>query len=894
MERPWHSLSLTAIFQLLETRKEGLSPDAIKERLARYGENFLPRERSYSKLKLFLSQFNSLLIFILLAAGGISLFIGHYSDAAFITIVLFINTSVGFYQENKANASLQALRSLMTISARVLRGGNLTEIDSSGLVPGDVVLLQAGDKVPADARLIEQRGLKVDESSLTGEWVAVSKSVGDLPEDTPLADRKNMVHRGTIVEDGSATALVVATGSQTALGGIVSLLKETRERKTPLQQKIASLSRIVAVFVLSISALVMLLGFLTEKSFTEIFIASLALTVSAIPEGLLPAITVILTLGMRRVLKENGLVRKLIANETLGSVTVICTDKTGTLTEGKMQVSHILTGTNELLSNGRDPILRIEHADGLESHLLALKAAVLSGEAFIENPDDEFHAWIVRGRPTDRALLVAGTQAGLSKKKLEKESPRIDRIGFNSEAKYSASLHERPDGGKTLYVVGAPEMLAARSVDFHVDGTKERLDSAVHKKLLAKLETLTRHGGRVVACAHREFPKSTVFSEPLEHYIDHLTLVGYIALKDPLREDARDSIALTKRAGIRTILITGDHRLTAQSIAAEVGIEATDERVLEGKDLDAMSDEELSRRARTTAIYARVSPGHKLRIVLALEKNREVVAMIGDGVNDAPAIKAADVGVAVGSGTDVAKEVADIVLLDNDFKTIVKAIEQGRLVFQNIRKVFVYLVADDFSEVVLFLIAMALGLPLPLLAAQILWINLVEDGLPDIALTTEQETEGIMDEKPRDPDEPILNRPIREWMAAIFLITGAAAFLTFFFTLKTTGDIGETRTLIFALMCVDSLIFAFSVRSFKQSLFRKDIFSNRLLVGAVAIDVLLLLAAIYLPPLQYVLSTEPLHLTGWFLILATSAVEILLIEWFKKRSFAPAARPVPA
>ena len=886
MEKTWHSLSLDAIFQLLGTDERGLASDEAGNRLKKYGANILPKEKPYSKIRLFLSQFNNPLIFILLVACGLSLYLGHYSDTVFIAVVLLINTSVGFYQENKANASLQALRSMVKVSARVIRDGNLKEADSSELAPGDIIYLKMGDKAPADARLIWQKGLSVDESSLTGEWLAVSKSIGEIPENSPLADRTNMVHAGTIIEDGSATAVVVETGLATAIGGIVSLLKETKERKTPLQEKISSLSRLVGSFVFAVIGLVILLGYINGKSFSEILIASLALAVSAIPAGLLPAVTVILVLGMRRIFKQNGLVRKLIANETLGSVTVICTDKTGTLTEGKMQVSHILTGANELLSNNRDPIMDIKRANGLESHILALKAATLANEAFIENPDDEFHNWITRGRPTERALLIAGTRAGLSKKKLEKEYPRLDSVGFNSTSKYSASLHQMPNGRKTLYVVGAPEILSARSADFHVDGTKENLDSDIHKKLLLKLESLTRKGLRVVACAYRDFSKDEIVEGSLEEHVNNLTLVGYIALKDPLREDARDSIALTKRAGIRTVLITGDHRLTAQSIAAEVGIEAMDEMIIEGKDLDAVSDEDLVEKAKTVAIYARVSPGHKLRIVKALQSNREVVAMLGDGVNDAPALKAADVGVAVGSGTDVAKEVADMVLLDDNFKTVVMAIEQGRVIFQNIRKVFVYLVADDFSELFLFLAAMAFGLPLPLFAAQILWINLVEDGFPDIALTTEQEIVGVMDEKPRDPNEPILNKPMRKWMTAIFFITGLAAFLSFFFIWKTTGDLEKTRSVIFALMCLDSLIFAFSVRSFKRSIFRRDIFSNRFLVGAVLIGLLLLFASIYLPPLQYILSTQPLLAADWLLIAAISAVEILLIEWFKKKIFA--------
>jgi len=886
MNTRWHALSVPDLYTETDSSPEGLTESQVETARESYGKNVLPTEQSYSRLRLFLRQFNSPLIVILVIAGGISLSLGHIQDALFIVVVLGINTSVGFYQENKANSSLKALQHMVSVSARVLRGGNKREVDGTELVPGDIVFLNAGDKVPADARLIQSQGLSINESSLTGEWLAVAKTPGVLPLETPLAERTNSVHMGSIVEEGTATVVVVGTGTNTAFGNIVSLLKETKERMTPLQEKIAGLSRIVGIFVLCVVALVVLVGYLTDKSLAEIVVAALALTVSAIPAGLLPAITVILTLGMRRILKEKGLVRRLVATETLGSVTVICTDKTGTLTEGKMQVSRILTGSRELLEQDtHEPIVKAADAHSMDSHILALKVGVLSNEAFIENPEDEFHEWIVRGRPTERALLVAGTHAGLSKKILEAEFPLIERVPFNSAAKFSASLHKNERGGTSLYVLGAPEVLEARTKNFHVDGKIEPLNSEAHQKLTRKLDELTSTGLRVMACAHREFPATHVFEGSLVDSVQELTLVGYVALKDPLREDAQDSIALTKRAGIRTILITGDHRLTALSIAREVGIEAEPDTVLEGVELDTLTDEDLLERSKTISIYARVSPHHKLRIVEALQKNREVVAMIGDGVNDAPALKAADVGVAVGSGTDVAKEVADMVLLDDNFKTIVKAIEQGRVSFQNIRKVFVYLVADDFSELALFLFALSIGLPLPLVAAQILWINLVEDGFPDIALTTEQETKGVMDEKPRDPNESILNRPVKLWMAAIFFISGSAAILAFMLMYKATGNVEVARTFVFTLMCLDSLALAFSVRSFKRSIFRKDIFSNKLLVGAVSISFLLLLAAVYVPALQTLLYTVPLTLNHWLIIVGATCIEMLLIEWSKRAIF---------
>ncbi len=796
-------MPLTEVFSETKSKREGLVSPEADQRLKDFGRNVLPEEKPYSKMRLFLSQFNSPLMYILLTAAAISFLLKHYSDTIFIVVVLLINTTVGFYQENKANKSLLALKKMVKIRVRVLRDSHEKEIDSEELVVGDVVFLKAGDKVPADGRILESKELKVNEASLTGESQAVRKR-----------EETDMVFMGTIVEEGWAIMVVVSTGINTQIGEVVSLLKETKERRTPLQEKIISLSKITGAFILFVIAVVLIEGYFTEKNFADVFVASLALAVSAIPEGLLPAITVTMVLGMRRIFKKNGLVRKLAATETLGSVTVICTDKTGTLTEGKMQVSHILTSARELMGDDINGLARGENADGVESHISALKIATLANDAFLENPEAELREWVVRGRSTEQALLLAGMQAGLDKQDLEKQYPVLDRISFESDRKFAATYHRKNEKQNMLYVIGAPEEILARSVDLDCDGKKERLDTVEIDKLTAKLETLAQKGLRVLACAHKDYDFGTKYQN-LEELVRELSFVGFIALKDHLRQDAKESISITKKAGIRTVIVTGDHKLTAKAIAEEIGLEAKDENIIEGRELETMSDGELKEKAKYISIYARVSPRHKLRIVDALQANGEVVAMLGDGVNDAPALKSADIGVAVGSGTDVAKETADLVLLDDNFKTLVKAVEQGRVVFGNVRKVFIYLVADDFSELFLFLVSMAMGFPLPLLPAQILWINLVEDGFPDIALTTEQETKGVMDEKPRNPQEPILNKPLKLWMTAIFFITGLTAFLSFFFLWKLTGDLPKTRTIVFALMCVDSLVFAFSVRSFK-------------------------------------------------------------------------------
>lgn len=885
MKKNWHTIPLEKVLAETESKKEGLTSLDATERLKKFGRNTLPQEKPYSKLRLFLSQFNSPLMYILLTTVVISSSLKHYSDAIFILVVLLINTTVGFYQENKANQSLLALKKMVKVRTKVLRDGYEKEIDSEELVIGDIVFLKSGDKVPVDGRIIESRGLKINEASLTGESQAVEKEIsGIVSESATLPERTNMVFMGTIVEEGRATIVVVAIGINTQIGEVVSLLKETKERKTPLQKKIATLSLWLGVIILFFITIIVIEGYLAGKNFTEVFVASLALAVSAIPEGLLPAITVILALGMRRIFKQKGLVRKLAATETLGSVTVICTDKTGTLTEGKMQVSHILTSTKELMGDNINGLANGENANGIESHISALKIATLVNDAFIENPEAELQEWIVRGRPTDKALLLAGMQSGLSKLELEKQYPVLDRISFESEYKFAATFHKKDEKHNMLYIIGAPEEIIARSINLDVDGKKDKLGTAEANKLIARLEILTQKGLRVLACAHKDYDAGTKYQK-LTDLVKGLSLVGFIALKDPLRKDAKGSIAITKKAGIRTVIVTGDHKFTAKAIAEEIGIEVKDENIIEGKELETMGDDELEEKAKYISIYARVSPRHKLRIVDALQANGEVVAMLGDGVNDAPALKLADIGVAVGSGTDVAKEVADLVLLDDNFKTILKAIEQGRVIFQNIRRVLIYLVVNDFSELFLFLVSMAMGLPLPLLPAQILWINLVESGFPDIALTTEQETKGLMDEKPRSPKEPILNKPMKRWMTAIFFITGIDAFLFFIFFWKFTGDLDKTRTMVFVFMCVASLVLSFSVRSFKKTIFRKDIFSNLYLVGGVAISFVLLLVSLYLPFLQKLLSTQPLGAVEWIIIFGVNLIEISLIEFFKKRIF---------
>ncbi len=863
--KKWHSLQINEVFSALTSVNTGLSEDEAKKRLKKFGYNILPHEKSLSKLRLFLNQFNNPLMFVMMCTVAISVSLKHYSDTLIMVLVILSNVIVAFYQENKAGNAIKSLKKMVKISARVLRDKNEKQIDSEFLVIGDVIVLQAGDKVPADTRIIESRSLKVNEASLTGESAAVDKATHVLPPKTAISDQKNMLFMGTIVEEGFAKTVVVGTGLETQMGEIVHLLAITEEELTPLQKELLRLAKLAAGFVTLVIGLIFGIGLLRGQSLSDILLASLSLAVSAIPAELLPAITIILVLAMRRILKKQGLVRKLVSNETLGSVTVICTDKTGTLTMGKMEVTHLVTKEKELSGKKLSSFTIDDPNPELAKLKQLVKISVLNNDAFLENPTDKPDHWIMHGKITEQALLRLSAGMGFNKQTLEQEHLLMDKIYFTSDLKYSATLRETDGNEATLFVIGAPEIIFSKSID--------------SKELLPKIDTLTKQGLRVLAVAHKNFKVRPEYKK-LHDLVQDLELVGLIALEDPIRQEVPEAIKLTKQAGIKTVVVTGDHKVTAAVIAKKIGLNVKDNQILEGQELEAMSDDELRLRVSNVAVFARVTPKHKLRIVDALQAQGEVVAMVGDGVNDAPALKTSDIGVAVNSGTDVTKEVADLVLLDNGFGTIVKAIEQGRIIFSNIRKVFIYLLVDDFSEIYIFLVAMILGLPLPLLPAQILWINLVEAGLPDLSLTTEQESDHVMDQAPRPKKEPVLNRPLKYWFSSAFLLSGTMALILFTIVLNTQS-VEKARTMTFVFMGLDSLFFAFSVRSFRQSIFRLNIFNNLILTTAVSISLILLLMAVYAPGLQKLLSTIPLGLNEWMIIVSLVIVEIILIELFK-------------
>ncbi len=892
----WYNLSFEEVLKKLKSdSEEGLYEKEVKERQKKFGLNGLPEEKPLSRLKIFLNQFRSPLIYILIIAGIITSILRDYKDAIIIFGAVFLNTIIGFFQENKTSKILSELKKIVKVKAYVIRGGNEKEVEQAELVPGDIILLKTGNKIPADGRLIESHNLKINEASLTGEWIPAEKKIDILSRITPLADRDNMVFMGCVVEDGWGKAVVTETGNLTEIGKIAEMVKETEEEKTPYQKRITHLSKIIGVLIIFLSILIFTFGITVGRDLFEMFLTAVAVAVAAIPEGLPVAITVVLALGMRRILKKQGLVRKMIAAETLGSTSIICTDKTGTLTEAKMQVAGIYTNTKELFSDGQkyseeidtstgsaSTLSGIEWVDknGLASHVSALRIATLCSEAFIENPAESLEKWIVRGRPTEKALLMAGIQAGLNKKELEKEYPEINRLSFDPAYKYSASLHKFSETENILYLLGAPEKILAMSKYLDIDSKEEILSKEKIEKLKRKFEELAGRGERILATAYRKVSSAEykVPNAKLEDLCKDLTFVGLISLHDPLRKEVKEAIRICRQAGMRPIIVTGDHKLTAQAIAKELGLPSQEENTVEGSELEKLSDEEFQKRLKDIGIYARVEPRQKLRIVEAWQEKGEVVAMTGDGINDAPALKKADIGLALGSGTDVAKEASDLILLTDNFSIIVAAVEEGRQILDNIRKVITYLLSDSFTEVILIGTSVFAGLPLPILPAQILWVNLIEDSLPALGLAFEPKEKEIMRRLPEGPKTPLLTREMKTLIFAIGLLTDLLLLGLFLYLLSKKLPLIEIRTIIFAGLAIDSLFYVFSCKNLRKNIWQINPFSNKILLISWFWGVGMLFIALYLPLFQNLLKTQPLNFFDWKLILGLGIVNLILIE----------------
>lgn len=858
----WHNLSIEEVSKVLGGDiEDGLTENEVLERQVKFGQNVLPEEKSTPRLRIFLEQFASPLIYILLIAGIIVLFFKDYTDFAVIMGAVILNTIIGYLQENKATKALAELKKIVKHRAKVLRQGNIKIVDSSELVPGDIFILKPGDKVPADGRLIEVRNLKINEMVLTGEWLSAKKHSDILEKETPMADRDNMVYMGTIVEDGKAKAIVTAVGSESEIGRIAAMVREAKEEKTPYQKKLSHLSKFVGAIIAVMSIGIFIEGILTGGDFIEMFITAVAVAVAAIPEGLPVAMTVILALGMQRILKKKGLIRKLAAAETLGSTSVICTDKTATLTQGKIKVTKILT---------RAQIFGYNKAIQSRDQNLVFKMAVLCNESFIENEEAPREEWIVRGRPTDKALLSFGLEHGFSKKALEKQFTEIDELPFDNKRKLLATLRKRDRGrrGNVLFVAGAPENLLEMS----------KLKPEEKEKWVKELENMASKGFRMIALAKKNTAKERIKDIAFQD----LDIVALLELSDPLRKEVKKAIRICRQTGMRTIIVTGDHKLTAKAIAKELGFKLSRTSIMEGKELDELSDKEFQKRLKKIKIFARVEPRHKMRIVEAWQERGEVVAMTGDGINDAPALKKADIGVALGSGTEVAKETADLILLNDSFSIIVAAVEEGRAMIDNIRKVVTYLLSDSFTEVILIGVSILLGAPLPIIAVQILWVNLIEDGPLALSLAFEPKEKDLMKQRFQGHNVPLLTKEMKVLIFIIGLISDLFLLGLFFWLIKYSGyEISHIRSIIFVGLTIDSIFYVFSCKSLRRSIWHINPFSNKFLIASWTFGAIALLAALYLPPLQALLRTVPLNFFDWQLMLSLGLLNVALIEFTK-------------
>ncbi|RJQ13452.1 HAD family hydrolase [Candidatus Parcubacteria bacterium] len=861
----WHDITLEETIKQLNTDpKTGLTQKEAKERLLKYGRNALPQGKKIPWWLLFLKQFNSPLVIILLAAAGMTAWLKEYTDTSVILAAVIVNTLVGFYQEYRSGNIFEKLRQIVKVQARIIRDKKTFEVDAEEVVPGDIIILKPGMKAPADGRIFQTRHLRMNEAILTGESTPVKKIVGVTEKETPLADQNNMVFMGTTVEEGETIVIVTSTGAKTEVGQIANLTQKAEEVITPLQQRIAGLGKVLTAFVGIAAFLIFVSGLLESRDIVEMFTLAVAVAVAAIPEGLPAALSVVLAVSSQHILKKKGLVKHILAAETLGSATVICSDKTGTLTEGIMKLEKLFT----------------DDADEL-----AMKILALANEAVAERHDNE---WQIKGDATDKAKMEFFVNKGGSLEELLEKSPRINFLPFDPTKKYLASFNLGEDKKSTeVFVSGAPEILLGLSSSaWHQNGVLN-LTEDKKTELENLYESLAKSGYRVIGCAHAKIqadPKILESQEQPYDYIKDLTFIGLAAIRDPIREDVKETIKITKEAGLGVVMVTGDHRLTAEAIGKELGLNGNPESIMEAKDLDALSDEDLKQKIKGIEIFARVNPKHKMRIIQAWQANGASVAMTGDGINDAPALRAADIGVAVGSATDVTKEAADLVLLDNSFSTIISAIEHGRIAFDNIRKVTILLLITSFTELILSFLALIFKTPLPITATQILWANLVQDALPSLSLAFEKGESDIMKRQPIKRSEPIIDKEgwLMIFIAGIIsdLILGGVFMYLHFFTNIPTINV---QTFIFAVLSINILFYIFSIKSLRQPITKTKLFNNPFVLAAVAFGLLMVFGAIYHPALNTLLKTAPLPLMSLLAVIGLSLLKVIIIEIIKWR-----------
>nr|WP_309686539.1 cation-translocating P-type ATPase [Armatimonas sp.] len=886
---PWHQKSVKTILAQVRSSVAGLSKKEAAKRLLADGPNALKELPPVRPWQLLVGQFKNVIIWILIAASVISGALGELVDAITILLIVLLNAAIGFYQELSAAQSIAALLKLTAPQARVRREGHVTEVPATEIVVGDVLLLEAGDLVAADARLLKTASLKVIESALTGESVAVPKQPEILQqEDVPLAERENIVFQGTSVAAGTGQAVVVATEMQTELGHIAELLEETEINKdTPLQQKLDAFGRILIWAALGIVALLFVLGLLRGTKILELTLTSVSLAVAAVPEGLPTVVTVALSLGVLRMSRRNALVRKLAAVETLGSVSVICTDKTGTLTRGEMTVRELFVAGQryEVTGGGYSPEGEIQLAgkraqDSHTAPLLTLATNLLGCNS--SHLSEEAGLWKTIGDPTEGALLVAGTKAGGNREALEKEQPKYRELPFDANRKRSAVIRTQADGSFRALVNGAPGQLLQRCTQLYTATGIVPLTDDMRDSLLEQVAVMAQAALRVLGSAYRDLASDTPESQLTPDGIEReLVFVGLTGMVDPPRPEAKDAIARCHAAGIRVVMITGDNAHTANAIAQELGIATKSTAALTGTELDALTEEQLQQRTPTIAVYARVTAAHKLRIIHALRASGAIVAMTGDGVNDAPAIKHADIGIAMGkTGTEVTKQAADMIITDDNFATIVAAVEEGRGIYDNIRKTLEYLLAGNAGELLLMTACVIVGLPSPLLPIHLLWINLVTDGLPALCLAIDPIDSDVMKRPPRHPFEKIIDRSFLRTMLLNGFLTAGVTFTEYLYILRTeTPEVARTHA--FTVLVFAELLRSFGARSESKPLWEIPFFSNRNLVLVVTLSLGLQLWSQHNDFLSRFLKTESVSFLDSFFLLLIATIPLVILEVVK-------------
>jgi Ca2+-transporting ATPase len=883
----WHAMPIEEVLKGLEATPEGLTREEAARRLERFGPNTLKEEKRISPWEIFLGQFKSFLILLLIAATVLSLLLGHTLDAIVIFAIVIASAVLGFYQEYRAERALQALKAMASPTASVLRNGGEMEIPSAEVVPGDIMLLTAGDRMPADGRLLLSANVRVDEASLTGESTAVEKdATAVLPPDMAIGDRKNLVFAATVMTYGRGRAVVTATGMETEFGRIAKMLQEVEEEPSPLAQKMDFIGKRLGVACLVVSAVVMGLGILRGNPVLEMFIWGVSLAIAAVPEALAAVVTGALAIGVQRAARRKAIVRRLPAVETLGCTTVICSDKTGTLTKNEMTIRQLYVGGRilEVTGVGFEPtgtfLSDSQPIDPFSDSTLQrlLVAGVLCNDSLLIQADG---AWRIKGDPTEGALVVTAAKAKLDMAEVRRTWPRVGEIPFESERKRMSTVHQAPNGGLSAFVKGAPELILERSAHWERHGQREPLTPDIRREIQELNDRMAQGALRVlgVACRTIGNPSPAYAADALEADLTFLGLVGMI---DPPREEVKVAIRKCQKAGIRSVMVTGDHKLTAAAIAQELGLLGEDgkdgRRVLDGRDLDRMTEEELAEVVEDVAVYARVSPEHKMKIVGAWKSRGHVVAMTGDGVNDAPALKRADIGVAMGiTGTDVTKEASDMILMDDNFATIVAAVEEGRVIYDNIKKYLIFLLSCNVSEVLVLGTAGFIGWALPLVALQILWVNLTTDGLPALALGVEPPEPDLMRRSARDPKEAIFARPMVLALAGLSLIIFTGLTPIFYVYWQTEG-IAKAQTMTFVTLILFELFFVFSCRSMRFTILQLGIFTNRWLVLAVLSSAMMMFAVIYIPSWAKAFHTVPIGLNDWAVALAVPGGGFLLVE----------------